>query len=273
MELSAKEKIRLRHKYGPWAIVTGASSGIGRELADQLASAGIHLLITARSGEILRQQAADYSARYHIKSRVVVADAAAPGAEALIINAADGLPVGLLVLAAGFGTSGPLLNSRLETELNMLEVNCAAVLRLLHHYSCVFVQQKRGGIVLMSSIVAFQGVPNAAHYSATKAWVQTLAEGLAPELKSLGVDLLAAAPGPVDSGFARRAGMIMSMSLQPAAVAAPILRALGRRTTVFPGRLSKLLVFALRTVPRWGKVRIMGKVMEGMTRQQQIRKQ
>ncbi len=267
MKLSAKEKTRLREKYGPWAIITGASSGIGREIADQLASAGIHLLLSARSGATLTRQAADYTAQYSIDTRVVVADAGVTGAEALIINAAEGLPVGLMVLAAGFGTSGRWLDSQLESELNMLEVNCAALLRLLHHYSRAFAQQQRGGIILMSSIVAFQGVPYAAHYAATKAWVQTIAEGLAPELKSFGVDLLAAAPGPVDSGFARRANMTMSMSLLPSEVGVPILRALGRRTTVLPGRLSKLLVFALRTVPRWGKTRIMGKVMAGMTKQ------
>ncbi len=120
----------------------------------------------------------------------------------------------------------------------------------------------------MSSIVAFQGVPYAANYAATKAYVQTLAEALAVELKPYGVDVLAAAPGPVKSGFEERANMKMSMSLTPSKVAVPILKALGRKTTVLPGVLTKFLVYSLRTVPRWGKIKIMEKVMGGMTAHQ-----
>ncbi|UPT68195.1 MAG: SDR family NAD(P)-dependent oxidoreductase [Sphingobacteriales bacterium JAD_PAG50586_3] len=120
----------------------------------------------------------------------------------------------------------------------------------------------------MSSMVAFQGVPYAAHYAATKAYVQTFAEALAVELKPYGVDVLAAAPGPVKSGFSSRANMKMDLALTPEQVGVPILKALGRKTTVLPGFLTKLLVYSLRTVPRWGKIRIMKMVMGGMTQHQ-----
>jgi len=150
----------------------------------------------------------------------------------------------------------------------MLKVNCEALLTLTHHYGQQFAKQRRGGIILMSSMVAFQGTPYAANYAATKAYVQTLAEGLAVELKPYGVNVLAAAPGPVESGFGQRANMKMSMSLSPAEVGVPILTALGRKTTVLPGHLTKLLVYSLRAVPRWGKIKIMKKVMSGMTKHQ-----
>ncbi len=120
----------------------------------------------------------------------------------------------------------------------------------------------------MSSMVAFQGVPYSANYVATKAYVQSLAEALAIELKPLGVDVLAAAPGPVESGFEQRANMKMSVSLKPSQIGVPILKALGRKTTVLPGLLTKILVYSLRTVPRWGKIKIMEKVMGGMTEHQ-----
>ncbi len=122
----------------------------------------------------------------------------------------------------------------------------------------------------MSSIVGFQGTPNAANYGATKAYVQSLGEGLYHELKPYGVDVLAAAPGPVNSGFAEVANMQMGSALEPSQVGLPILKALGKKSTVFPGGLTKLLMFGLRMVPRWGKIQIMKGVMGGMTKHQKI---
>jgi short-subunit dehydrogenase len=97
----------------------------------------------------------------------------------------------------------------------MIRVNCQALLALAYQFGKQFSANKRGGIILLSSLVAFQGVPYSANYAATKAYVQSLAEGLARELKPTGVDVLAAAPGPVRSGFAKRANMQMGMSLTP----------------------------------------------------------
>jgi hypothetical protein len=150
----------------------------------------------------------------------------------------------------------------------MLRVNSEALLKLTHYYSQLFSRQKHGGIILLSSIVSFQGVPYAANYAASKAYVQSLGEALAIELKPYGVDVLAAAPAPVVSGFGDRANMEMGKALTPQQIGVPILKALGRRSTVLPGFLSKLLTYSLRTVPRWGKVRIMKIVMGGMTKHQ-----
>jgi len=178
------------------------------------------------------------------------------------------MDIGLLVAAAGFGTSGEFLKGQLESEIQMLDVNCQAVLVLTHHFARLFAAQKRGGIILLSSMVGFQGVPFAAHYAATKAYVQSLGEALSLELKPHGVDVLAAAPGPVRSGFADHANMQMGKVLTPEDVGIPILKALGRRTTVLPGFLTKFLVGSLRTLPRWGKIRVMRAVMGGMTKHQ-----
>ncbi len=119
---------------------------------------------------------------------------------------------------------------------------------------------------MMSSIVGFHGMPIAANYAATKAYVQTLAEALNVELAPLGIDVLAAAPGPTLSKFADRAGQRMGKALRPEEIAQPILDALGRKATVLPGFLSKLLRYSVVPLPRWARFRIMGKVMEGMTR-------
>jgi short-subunit dehydrogenase len=174
--------------------------------------------------------------------------------------------VGLLVASAGFGSSGPFLDADLAVETEMLMVNGRAVLQAAHHFGRRFRQRGRGGLVLLSSIVGFQGMPYGAHYAATKAYVQTLAEALHEELLADGVDVLAAAPGPTHSGFADRAGMTLGMALDPEAIAQPILEALGHRATVLPGLLSKLLTYGLMPLPRWLRVRIMGKVMASLSR-------
>lgn len=268
MKLSNTEKNRLKQKYGLWAVVTGASSGIGLEIASCLAEAGLNLVIHGRRLDRLQAVENNLKSRFEIEVKIVNVDVSEPTGIDKIIQSTQDLDVGLLVVSAGYGTSGLFIDSSLYAEINMLKVNCEALLSLTHYYSQKFVQQKRGGIILMSSMVAFQGVPYSANYAATKAYVQSLAEALAVELKPFGVDILAAAPGPVESDFAQRANMQMSMSLKPAEVGVPILKALGRKTTVLPGLLTKMLVYSLRTVPRWGKIKIMEKVMSGMTAHQ-----
>ena len=166
-----------------------------------------------------------------------------------IIQATHGMNVGLLIASAGYRTSGLFIDTSLHSEINMLRVNCEAVLSLTHYFSQKFKQQKRGGIIFLSSFVAFQSVPYSANYAATKAYIQSLAEALALELKPLGIDVLAAAPGPVDSGFAQKANMKMGKALKPSKLGVPILKALGRQANVIPGTLSKILVYSLRTLP------------------------
>ena len=268
MKLSNNEIARLKSKYGEWAIITGASSGIGLELATQLATSGFNLVINSRHLDKLQEVEKQLKSLSKIEIKIVASDVSESDGIDKIIQASQGLNIGLLVVSAGYGTSGLFTDGSLHSEINMLRVNCEALLSITHYYSQQFVQQKRGGIILMSSMVAFQGTPYSANYAATKAYVQTLAEALAVELKPFGIDVLAAAPGPVESGFSQRANMKMSMSLTPSQVGVPILKALGRKTTVLPGLLTKILVYSLRTVPRWGKVKIMAKVMGGMTEHQ-----
>jgi short-subunit dehydrogenase len=145
-----------------------------------------------------------------------------------------------------------LIDAPLAVECDMVDVNCSAVLAMSWHFARRFAARRRGGLVLISSLLAFHGVPRAANYAATKAYVQTLAEGLRVELAPFGVDVVASAPGPIRSGFAERADMKMALSLEPEVVARLTLRALGRRTTVRPGWLSKLLGWSLARRPRHG---------------------
>ncbi len=254
----------LARRYGPAALVTGASDGIGRAFAAELAAAGLDLLLVARRDRLLAEIAADLAVRHGVRVEVLAADLGDPDAVARVAAAAEAMDIGLLVAAAGFGTSGPFLANALEEELSMLDVNCRAVLALTHRLGQRFAARGRGGVVLMSSILAFHGAPYAAHYAATKAYIQSLAEGLAVEWKPRGVDVIASAPGPTRSGFAARAGMVMDRAEDPATVARATLAALGRGTTVRPGLLTKLLAGSLATAPRPLRVRIMAGIMAKM---------
>lgn len=266
MELPGKEKKRLKDKYGDWAVVTGATSGIGLELATQLANAGFNLIINARNAGKLKLVAEDLKSKYNIQLKIVDGDVSEQSGIEKIIHASQNLDVGLLINNAGYGTSGLFVNSSIHVEKNMLRVNCEAVLLLTHYFSQRFKQQQRGGIIFLSSLVAFQGVPYAANYAATKAYIQSFAEALSAELKPYHIDVLVAAPGPVDSGFGERANMKMNGALSPSQISVPILSALGKQRNVIPGLLSKVLVYSLRTVPRFVKIRIMQMVMGGFTK-------
>ena len=267
MKRAAKPQNHWFSEYGPTALITGASDGIGQAFAQHLYEAGFNLVLVARRGEKLRELADQLPKRRSVEIRVVEADLSDDGGVARVFEETRHLEIGLLIACAGFGTSGELIDSPRHLELELIDVNCRAVLALTHTFAQRFVKQRRGGIILMSSIVAFQGVPRAANYAATKAYIQTLAEGLHTELAPYGVDTIACAPGPIHSGFAKRANMQMGLALQPQAVVASTLSALGRRTTVRPGWLSKLLETSLK-LPRWARIRIMTVVMKGMTNHQ-----
>ncbi len=252
-------------RYGPWALVTGASSGLGRALALELAAAGFDLLLVSRHREALEALAQELSTRSSRLFVPVPADLATPDGLQTVLTAVESRDVGLLISAAGFGAAGAFLDSDLETETAMIEVNGRSTMVLAHELGRRLVKRGRGGMILFGSLLGFQGGPGSSHYAATKAYVQSLAEGLHRELKPFGVDVLAAAPGPVATGFAKRAGMTMTLSDCPEPVAREILGALGRRMSCTPGTVGKFLTWSLHTAPRFLRVRIMEQILRGLT--------
>lgn len=256
-----------RAKYGPVAVVTGASSGIGRAIAKDLAGIGLDLLLVARNHQALNELTDELKSQYPNGQNFsfLVADLSTPEGIETVLEASSDLDVGLLVTAAGFGTAGNFIASDLETELSMLAVNCCTPLVMIHHFAMRLVNRGGGGIILFGSLVGFQGAPRAAHYAATKAYIQTFAEGLHYELKDHQVDVLTVAPGPVQTGFAARSRMKMGGTDRPEQISRGTLAALGKRMSSTPGPLSKFLTYSLMTAPRSLRVRIMGKIMQGMT--------
>lgn len=269
MKLKDKTINRLNNDYGKWVLITGATSGIGKEMATVFAAAGFSLVITGRRTAVLNEMSTFFSDNYGTKTVISPGDLSVQKDVEDLIESVAHLPVNMLILNAGFGSSGQFISSDIHTEIDMLAVNCKAVMILTHHFANkIKLSSKKGAIVLLSSIVAFQGVPNASHYSATKAYIQSMGEGLSHEFKPYGIDLLCAAPGPVNSGFSKRANMRMGKALKPSDVAVPIINSIGIKRTVFPGWFTKFLMFNLRLTPRWGKIRIMKMVMAGFTKHQ-----
>lgn len=275
---TTRAQIALLDRYGPWAVVTGASSGIGQAFARHLADAGFRLVLVGRQAATLESLAHDLDpgldpANGQTRHRVLSADLADASAPRAMWEACADIDIGLLICSAGYGSSGSFIETTLADEVGMIDVNCRAVTELTWRFAQSLRERtrsgapnRRGGVVLMSSLVGFQGVPRAATYAATKAFVQSLAEALHHELRPIGIDVIASAPGPIHSGFAARAGMTMGMAQHPGVVARTTLRSLGRRATVRPGWLAKGLEVALKPLPRFGRVRMMGVVMNGMAR-------
>ncbi len=249
-----------------WALVTGASDGIGRATARQLARQGYNLVVAARRKDALDQLSAEIREETGREVRAIAVDLSDPmGPEDLHNRTAD-LSFSAIVLAAGYGTSGPFLDNNLAKELAMVDLNCRSVVECTHRFANRMRKNARGGtIVLFSSLVGFQGVPRAANYAASKGFIQVLAEGLRKEFEPFGIDVLAIAPGPVKSGFAEVAGMKMGKAGSPEEVAQAIIAKLGSSGTVRPGFLSKLLEFGLFTLPRRGRTAVMARVMASMT--------
>ena len=232
-----------------------------------MAGRGLKTVLVARRLEQLEQLAHSLEKTYASESLVLSADLSTAAGLARVDEATAHLDVGLFVTSAGFGTSGPLLDANLKVEHELIELNCYAVLHACQLFGRRFRQRGSGGLILLSSLVGWQGTPWSANYAATKAYVQSLAEALSVELKAANIDVLASAPGPVRSGFASRAGMTMNTTVSPRTVALASLNALGRKETVIPGLLSKALTWSLLPLSRSMRSRVMGSVMSRMANQ------
>jgi uncharacterized protein len=250
--------------YGPWAVVTGASDGIGKALTERIAASGINIVLVARDENRLRAQAAALESRFSVDTVIVPADLAETADVVRVEQLTDRHDIGLAVLCAGFGTTGTVLETSLADELDLIAVNITAVMQLAHTFSGRLAARGGGGLMLFGSIVGWQGVPGQANYAASKAYVQNLAEALHDELRARGVDVLSVAPGPVASGFGARAGLAMTSASDPEAVAAGAWKALGRRRTVIPGARGKFLTFALTPLPRRTRSHVLGSVIASM---------
>ena len=235
---------------GKWALVTGASSGIGAALARELAKHGAKLILTARRLDRLETLARELSTN-GTEVRIVTADLNDPAAPQKIYDATEGagLTVDILINNAGLGQYGAFAKSAIEQELSQVRVNCEAMVRLTRLFVPRMVERRRGWILILASTASFQPVPYITTYAATKVFDRFFALGLAAEVARFGVKVTALCPGPTESEFfdIAHAGAFRDNNVQSAEdVARLAIAALarGKRTLVpyFSGRFRAFLI-------------------------------
>lgn len=186
-------------KFGPWAVVTGASSGIGKEFARQLAANGINLVLVARRLALLESLGKQLASDFGVEYRAVGLDLSETDFLQSLTEVTHNLDVGLMVSNAGTGNPGEFLSIDPGLLNEVVRLNVVAHLSLAHHYGALLARRGRGGIILVSAMGASQGIPYMANDSATKSYVLTLGETLNVEFKKHGVNVTVLLPGPTET--------------------------------------------------------------------------
>jgi len=259
-----------RSKYGPWALVAGASEGLGAEFARQLAAKGLNIVPIARRQALLEQLARELEFEHRVEVRPLAIDLSDPRAAAAIVERTRDLEVGLVVYNAALSPIGPFLERHLDEKLRVLDVNCRTPLILVHEFARIMAERGRGGLLLVSSMSALQGSPLVATYAATKAFGLILGEGLWEELRRHGVDVLAFCAGATrtpnfEASQPEKAPRFAPAPMEPAAVAAEALACLGKTPSAIAGRGNRLVSLLMhRLLPRRLSIEIMGRATRAM---------
>jgi short-subunit dehydrogenase len=250
--------------YGEWALVTGASAGIGMAFARRLAADGLNLVLVARRADRLQALAQDLGGTHGVTCRVVAQDLAREGAAERVAEAVADLEIAILVNNAGFSAVGRFERVPRQRILDMVRVNCLAVAGLTHAFLPGMQARRRGAVIIVASVAGYQALGLAATYAATKAFDLMLGEALWAENRGTGVDVLTLSPGPVDTEFQAVAGEVPHPGATPESVVAVAIGALGRKPSVIAGSFNKVRTWSVRFLPRAQLVRIAHGVMRGL---------
>jgi short-subunit dehydrogenase len=256
--------VNLRKKYGPTALVAGASEGIGAAFASRLAAEGLDLVLIARRILPLRQFAASLESEYNVKVTTVSCDLSDPGVVEQIERVLNGKGIDVLIYNAALSSIGEFIGNTTEYLNLAAQVNMITPLMLVRRFGEKMVANGKGAVVLMTSLAGFQGSGYLSVYAATKAFSRVLAESLWYEWKNKGVDVIAccagatATPGYIDSRPGR-SGFFAPRVLQPEEVPRECFRKLGRQPFCIPGRGNRIASFIMQNfMPRKMAVNIMG---------------
>jgi short-subunit dehydrogenase len=255
--------INLKEKYGDWALVTGASSGIGEEFSKQLAALSFNLVLVARRKRRLEDLAEKLIAQHKIEVLVIDLDLTQPDFLAEIEKRITHIEVGLLINNAGFAITGGFLDDKAENQIRILDLNCRAPLILSHYFGNKMMKNGKGAIINIASASAFLPMPYWTNYAASKAYLLHFTEGLWYELQDKGVDVLALCPSGTKTEFAERAN-IQPHGMNVEYVVAEALRNIGKRPTSIPGFKGKFSRHILTLCSRKTLIKIGAKVVEKM---------
>jgi short-subunit dehydrogenase len=254
-----------------WVLITGASSGFGEEFARQYAKQGHSLVLVARRLERLQGLAEALTQQYRINVVVEQVDLSAVTAVVQLHQRLRerGIAIDILVNNAGHGLQGPFLDGELEAALAMLQLDVTSLTAVTHVFAQDMRTRGRGKVLLVASLLAYQGVQNFAVYAAAKAYVLRLGEALHRELKRDGVTVTVLCPGMSDTGFAAAAQQTITPALkllmmQPAPVIRAGIRALqAGRISVVSGWANKAAVIFIWATPRWLHQAMFSRIMNG----------
>ena len=242
-----------------YALITGASKGIGRALALQLAKKGYPVLLVARSADELQALANEITATYQVQAQWLAVDLSENGATEQIVKwcTDNSYSISVLINNAGYGLWGSFENVDIDGQLNMISLNINALVKLTHAFIPILKQQSQAYILNVGSTAAYQAVPTLAVYSATKAFVLSFTRALRYELKDSVISVSCLSPGPTDTGFAHRAGLdafadlAAKFNMQADEVAAIGLKGMfNKKAEIVPGLLNKLSVIGARHLPK-----------------------
>jgi short-subunit dehydrogenase len=248
------------HKYGPWALIAGASEGIGASLADQLAGRGLHLVLVARNGALLDGVASRAREAHGVQTRVVVQDLTDPDAAAKLAEATDDLDVGLLIYNAGASDRvTTFLDNEFDYSLKQIKLDCIGPIALTHHFGQAMRERGRGGIVLVASLACLAGSATLAVYSAVKAFQHNFAEGLWSELRPHGVDVCCTPLGMTYTPAFQRMGIEYdpAMHMLSEDVAHEIIENIGNGPVHVVGENNRAAASAVWTIDRRSLVEMM----------------
>jgi short-subunit dehydrogenase len=243
---------------GAWALVTGASSGIGLEFARQLAADGVNVVLVGRSKGALAALASSLESREGIRVEVLEADLADPIAPKTVFNVLEKkrIVIDVLVNCAGFGDYGFFEESDWKKQSDMLQVNVVTLTELTHLVFPGMVSRRRGWILNVASTAAFQPGPLMAVYYASKAFVLSFSQGIANEVADSNVSVTALCPGPTRTGFQKAAKLDSEQPIQGLRMASPesvaragLLGLKAGKTVVVPGARNRVLAYVARVLP------------------------
>jgi uncharacterized protein len=238
------------------ALVTGASAGIGTELARLCAKGGCNLVLVARDAERLNRLAGELSRAHNIQARALAADLADPAAPAQIFDQLQATPIDILINNAGFGFRGAFAESDWDTDARLMQVNMTAPIHLTRLFLPAMLARKQGRILNVASTAAFVPGPFMAMYYASKAFLVSFSESIANEVKGTGVTATVLCPGPTRTEFFDRAGITGSKLMQGPTMSAGEVAAEGYRammagrTQIIAGARNRWLMRGVRIAPR-----------------------
>jgi hypothetical protein len=263
-----------KKRFGPWALVTGASSGIGREFARQIAAAGTNVVLVARRESLLEEVGRNLAKDFGVEYRAVAADLSHAGFLEKLAEATDYLDLGLIVSNAGTGNPGKFLTIDREELQNLLRLNTMSHLDIAHHFGQKLARRRKGGLLFVGAMGALAGNPYMANDVAAKAYVLILGESLHYDFQQMGLNVTVLTPGATDTPVLTKFGIdAATMPMKPMSVEQCVAEGLAalsaNRATCIPGRMNRIM---LNLMPRSLVRKMVGKMVEqGIAKNSAIR--